>query len=111
MTASPLFPWIISYGRKVEVDRLVLLSDLPADQLRLGHFLDGVLRTLPPRAAELDTPVGHLVDPILRYLVDHESAHMDPLGCPERLVNVASVDAGLEAVFGIVDLGNGLIQR
>src|SRR5262249_5076610 len=86
-------------------------SRLPANQFRLCHLLNGVLWSFPARAAELYPAVGHLIHAELWYLVDHKASYVNPLGCPEGLLNIACVDAGLQSVFGIVDLGNGVFQR
>src|SRR6266542_2284501 len=87
-----------------------LSSHLPAHQFRLGHLLDGVLGPFAAGTAELYTAIWHLVHAILRHFVDHAAAAGDFAGGGEGLLDVAGVDARLQAVFGFVHPGYGFVQ-
>src|SRR3979411_1361496 len=113
--------WMLVEGRRCAPTSFVLTNiqhptskiqhptsalSLPADQLRLGHLFDRILGPLASGAAQLDAAIGHLVHPVLRYLIDHKASYMDALGCVEGLVDIPRVNARLQAVIGIVNHGD-----
>lgn len=75
------------------------------------EFADSVLGAFFAYAAVLDAAVRHVVHAEAGAVVDDDAACFDMLGCVVGDGESACEDAGLQAVAGVVDAGDGFFNR
>jgi hypothetical protein len=90
---------------------MVAISRLPdAHDLRLSHFFVRKPDTFAAEASVLESSERHGVESVVRRVVDHDPACLQPVGCLERGMQIVCEDAGVQTVFGAVGERQCLIQ-
>ena len=69
------------------------------------------MRPFAARAGELYSSVRHLVNSECWYLIDMKAADVNLAGRPECFVNIPCEHPGLEAIIGVVDHPDCVIER
>src|SRR5215210_1544652 len=108
ITTSAMASPIIGPSVPATPRRKLALED---DEPLLGQFADGVGGALARVARLLDAAVGHLVGAEGRRLVDGDAAELQLLGRPQRGIQPAGEDPGLQAVPRRVRELDPLVER
>ena len=77
---------------------------------RLSHLFDGGAKAFASEARVFDSAEGHGVETPTRGVADDESADLEFTIGSEDKSGIAGEKAGLKAVPGVIDLGQGLLK-
>src|SRR4051812_17220442 len=94
----------------VECDRFAFEA-VEDHQPQLRHVFDSVFESFTTEPGSLDASVRHVVDAVCRYIVDYHATDLDVLKGGERFFQRVREHSSLEAVFGVIQLANGLSKR